>query len=212
MCLLQAFLSGDFFRWVCNNWLEIFGVITGLLYIGLEINQKSTMWVVGFITSFIYVFVFYRSKLYGDAALYVYYVAASVYGWYCWRHAPKNNDDAPDELPVSRVRLPLISLLSAISVVLYIGIGYLLSRFTDSPVPYYDALGTALSIVATWMLARKILEHWLFWIFINFFTSGLCLYRGLYPTAGLFLVYALMSVAGWFKWKKSFNDISWQSL
>ena len=182
--------------------LEIFGAVTGLLYVFLEIRQKSGMWAVGFISSLVYVFVMFQSGVYGYAALYVYYVAVSVYGWYCWRFARRGN--GATELQVSRLRMPLTPVLASISAVLFIGTGYVLTC-TDSPFPFFDALGTSLSIVATWMVARKILEHWLLWIFINFFSAALFFYRGLYPTAGLFIVYGVMSVAGWFKWKQTFN-------
>ena len=163
------------------------------------------MWVIGFVSSLIYVWVYFQFGMYGYATLYIYYVVVSVYGWYCWRFA-RQSDGVVAELKVSRLRLPLALVLTAISAVLYAGIGYALERFTDSPVPYLDALGVSLSIVATWMLAHKILEHWTLWVFINFFSSVLCFYRELYPTAGLFVVYGVMSVIGWFKWKESMNN------
>jgi len=197
-------LLESIFQWFVNNWLELFGVVTGLLYVWMEIKQKPGMWVVGFISSLIYVWVYFQTKMYGYATLYVYYVVISVYGWYCWRYA-RQPDGTVAGLKVSRLRLPSALVLTAISVVLYVGAGFTLHQFTDSPVPYFDALGVSLSIVATWMLAHKILEHWMLWIFINIFSSALCFYRGLYPTAGLFVVYAVMSVAGWFRWKQSFD-------
>jgi len=189
-----------------NNWLEIFGAVTMLLYICLEIKQKPVMWVVGFISSLVYVFVFFQSKIYGYAVLYVYYVVISIYGWYCWRNA-RQPDGSLTELQISRIRISLALVLTAIFIVLYMVSGYALERFTDSPVPYLDALGTSSSIVATWMLAHKILEHWMLWIFVNFFSAVLCFSQGLYPTAGLFVVYGVLSVVGWGKWKKSVNTI-----
>jgi len=198
----QVFNFIEISQWFGNNWLEVFGAVTMLLYVWLEIKQKPVMWVVGFISSLIYVFVFFQSKIYGYAALYIYYVAVSVYGWYCWRYA-RQSDGTVTELKISRIRISLALILTAIFVVLYIVSAYALRRFTDSPVPYWDALGASLSIVATWMLARKILEHWMLWIFVNFFSAGLCFSQGLYPTAGLFVVYGILSVVGWLKWKQS---------
>ena len=160
------------------------------------------MWIVGFISSLVYVFVFFQSKVYGYAALYIYYVIVSVYGWYCWHYARHIN--GATELQISRLKISLMFVLTSISAVLFIGIGYILTR-TDSPFPFFDALGTSLSIVATWMVARKILEHWLLWVFVNFLSAALFFYRGLYPTAGLFVVYGIMSVVGWMKWKQSFK-------
>ena len=185
-----------------DNWSEIFAVVTGLLYIWLEIRQKPSMWIIGFVSSLVFVFVYYQSKMYGLAALNVYYVVVSVYGWYCWRYA-RQPDSAETGLPVTRLRLSLVLILMTIVAVLFAGIGYTLARFTDSTIPYPDALVFSFSIVATWMLARKILEHWILWIFINFFSSALCFSQKLYLAAGLFVVYGVLSVVGWMKWKQN---------
>ncbi len=205
MDVLQIVAPSDLFLWARNNWQELLAVVSGLLYIWLEIKQKPSMWVVGFISSLIFVIVFFRAKLYGSMALYIYYVAVSIYGWYCWRFARKP-DGTTTKLRISRLRIPSALVLTAISAALYVGIGYILKYYTDSPVPYYDALEVSLSIIATWMLARKILEHWGLWIFINFFSSVLYFYRELYPTAGLFVVYGILSVTGLIKWKQSYDN------
>jgi nicotinamide mononucleotide transporter len=85
-------------------------------------------------------------------------------------------------------------------------IWYILKEFTDSPVPMADALATALSIVATWMLARKILEHWLLWIFVDAFSVGLFLYKQLYPTVVLFVIYTVMACIGYIEWKRDLKN------
>ena len=179
--------------------VEIFGVAFLLLYLWLELWQKPLMWVVGFVGSLAYVFIFYRYKFYADMGMNVYYVVMSVYGFYAWRWGGKGERK---ELPVSRAKLWLVVVLTFVAAALFFAIFYVLKNHTDSPVPLGDALTTALSIVATWMLARKILEHWLLWIFINFASSALYLYKDMYPTAALFVVYGALSVYGYFRWKK----------
>ena len=185
---------------ISENWLEIFGVVGSLLYIYLEIKQKSSLWVVGFFSSAVYVVVFYRTGLYAFSALYSYYMVASVYGIYCWRFAQKSDIQ---ERPVIRLKKSLGVILSLISLVLFAGIGYVLDNYIDSSAtpPYFEALPTALSIVATWMLARKILEHWIVWIFVNFFSSALYFWCQLYPTSVLFIIYGILSITGWLKWR-----------
>ena len=160
------------------------------------------MWVVGFISSLVYVLIYFQSKIYGYAVLYVYYLGVSIYGWYSWRNA-YHPDGSASKLHISRIRRSLAILLAVLFVVLYIASGFALERYTDSPVPFYDALGTSLSIIATWMLARKILEHWILWFFVNLFSATLCFYQELYPTSCIFVVYTVLSVVGWFKWKRS---------
>lgn len=164
------------------------------------------MWIVGLISSTVYTIVFFHSGLYAFSALYVYYVAASVYGIYCWHFAqiPVSGESTTSVRPVTRLSLSSGIVLMSVSAVLFAAIGYVLDNFTASSTPPYgEALAASLSIIATWMLARKILEHWILWIFINFFSSGLYFWCELYPTAVLFVVYGIMSVVGWFKWKRS---------
>jgi len=189
-------------QWFCDNWLEVFGVLTSLLYIRLEIKQRSSMWIVGFVASAVYVVVFFQEGYFAFSALYVYFVAASVYGMYYWRFAQKSDNG---ERPVCRLQFRLGVVLALITVALFAVIGYALDNHIESSdiPPYFEALAVSLNIVATWMLARKILEQWLLWIFANFLSAGLYFWCDLYPTAALFVVYGILSIVGWHKWKKS---------
>ena len=196
-------------QWLCDSWLEVFAVVCSLLYIYLEIKQRSSMWVVGFVSSAVYVVVFFQEGFFAFSALYVYFVAISVYGLYCWRFAQiSDNGTTTVERPVCRLKFRLGIVLALIAVVLFLGIGYVLDNHieaSDIP-PYCEALAVSLNIVATWMLARKILEHWILWIFINIFSAALCFSLELYPTTLLFGVYGVMSVVGWFRWKQAIDD------
>jgi len=177
------------------------------------------MWVVGLVSSAVYVVVFYMTGSIALSALYIYFVAVSVYGMYCWRFAQKPHNGAATtvELLVSRLKMRLGIVLTLITIVLFLGIGYVLDNYvetfdyciksSDTPqYPYSEALVVSLNIVATWMLAHKILEQWFLWIFANFFMAALSFWSGLYPTACLFFVYGIMSIVGWSKWKQSLKN------
>ena len=97
-------------------------------------------------------------------------------------------------------------VLSAITLALLLLIVFILKTYTDSDVPWGDGFTTAASIVATWMLARKILEHWLVWILVDGVAAGLYIYKGLYPTALLYLVYSIIAVTGYIQWRKSMEE------
>lgn len=185
-----------------EHWLEYFGVLTGLTYLVLEIKQHPAMWVVGFVTSLVYVFVFFFSKFYADMSLNVYYVAISVYGFRQWRREGRRAREKATGLLYRHLTWGCLVGVSVVAVVLYVGMYGVLSRFTDSPVPAGDAFTTALSVIATWMLARRILEHWWFWVVINLVSACLYYYRGLYPTCFLFICYGVLAVVGWMNWKK----------
>jgi len=190
-------------KWLSGNYIELLGAILGITYIFFSIKQSILTWPVGLLTSVLYVWVFFVSKLYADMGLQVYYVVISIYGWYVWLRGNQSNHT--ESIKVSRLSIKLGFILSIASLLLFILIWFLLKNYTDSTVPMADGLATALSIVATWMLARKILEHWLVWIFVDAFSIGLFWYKDLHPTVILFVVYTVMAYIGYREWKRELN-------
>ncbi len=229
--------------WLSSNWLEIFGALTGIIYVFLEIKQNIWLWPVGIITSAVYIFVFFSSKFYADMSLQMYYLAISCLGWYWWvkgtghrlpdeetdakglpsleglgvgedssghsaqgtaqAGTKRRRDEETERLSVTRLKPKTGIILTIIFVILYFLLWFVLSHLTDSPVPEWDSFITSLSIIATWMLARKIFEHWFLWIAVNVASSMIFMTRGLYPTVILYLVYLVMSFAGLKVWKRS---------
>jgi len=190
-------------EWLLSNYVEILGALLSIIYLILSIRQNILLWPLGILSAILYIIVFFQSKFYADMALNGYYFFISIYGWLSWSKA---GGTGKDELPVSRITKGKAIMLFLIMMALFGISGYLLDSFTDSPVPYWDALTTAGSIVATWMLARKILEHWLLWIFVDLLSLILYIDRGLYPTAILFAVYSSMAVLGFLQWKKTLKS------
>lgn len=212
--------------WLSNNYIEIFGAVTGIIYVLLEIRQTIWLWPVGIVTSAVYIWVFFTSKIYADMSLQVYYLVISVLGWYWWvrgtrvrrsfsegggrpseRETGGKGEREKGELQVTRLKLKTGLVLALVFVLLYVTMWIVLTRLTDSPVPVRDAFITSLSIIATWMLARKIYEHWYLWIVVNFVSAVLFLTRGLYPTVILYVVYGVMSFAGLIEWKKTIYKV-----
>jgi len=228
--------------WLSNNWIEIFGAITGIIYVFLEIRQNIWLWPVGIVTSAVYIIVFFTSKFYADMSLQVYYLVISFVGWYWWvkgeghraqgtghraaeasrlpsmeglgvgneetkrqrdEETKRQRNKETERLSVARLKLKTGLILSCFFVLLYFLMWFILARFTDSPVPEWDSFITSLSIIATWMLARKIYEHWFLWIVVNSVSVVLFSARELYPTAILYMVYLVMSFVGLKEWKRS---------
>jgi nicotinamide mononucleotide transporter len=216
--------------WISNNYIEIFGAVTGMLYVLLEIRQTIWLWPVGIITSAVYIWVFFTGKIYADMSLQVYYLIISIIGWYWWARGTvkggnKNRGEGvelrngrisekesimakKEELQVTRLKFRTGVILMVVFVFLFFFMWLVLTRLTDSPVPVRDSFITSLSIIATWMLARKIYEHWYLWIVVNFVSAVLFLTRGLYPTFILYIVYGVMSFAGLIEWKKTIKEVS----
>ena len=185
--------------WIQENIVEIIGVCLAFFYLLLEIKQKWTMWIVGIISSAFYVYIFFQNKLYAQMGLNSYYVAMSIYGLYCWKFLKNKKQEA---IKINNITTKKALKLSITTIIIFAILSYILLHFTDSPIPYPDAFVAALSIVATWMLARKIIEQWYVWIFADLLSIGMCIYQKLYATSILFIVYCIMSLIGLIEWKK----------
>lgn len=190
--------------WLLVNKIELLGAILGVLYIRFSIKQNIFTWPTGILTSALYIVVFFNSALYAAMGLQFYYVAISIYGWYYWLNGKKA--DNKSLLPVRRVKKKLWVQLGVISILLYFSILFVLVKFSDSDVPFMDSLTTTLSITATWMLARKYIENWVIWIFVDFASIGLYIYKSLWPTVILFVVYTVLAFFGYIEWKKDLKS------
>lgn len=190
------------FTYLQANWIELLGSVLSIIYLYLSIKQKASLWIFGFLCSALYVVVFFQSKFYADMSLQFYYLGVSVFGWISWKAGKPENRK---ELPVKRTTPLSGAIILIIALVLYFLYYFILSEYTDSPLPKADAFTTALSIVATWMLARKMIEHWWLWIIVDSVSAGLYFYRALYPTAILFVIYTIMAIIGYLQWKKSLS-------
>ena len=182
------------------NWIELAGSVLSIIYLYLSIKQRVSLWIFGFLCSLLYAIVFFQSKFYADMSLQFYYLGVSALGWISWRAGKPENRK---ELPVKRTTPLSGAIILVIALVLYFLYYFILSEYTDSPLPKADAFTTALSIVATWMLARKMIEHWWLWIIVDSVSAGLYFYKALYPTAILFVIYTIMAIIGYRQWKKS---------
>lgn len=190
--------------------LQIAGVALGLLYLWLEYRADIRLWIVGLVMPLVHGTLYYKAGLYADCSMQVYYVLAGLYGWLVWRNAPHKKARAartartaePAAVRIGHTPLRYAAGLIAVYAAAHAGIYFLLSRFTNSTVPFWDAMTTAASIVAMWMLSRKYVEQWLVWLAVDLITVGLYLYKGIPLTAGLYALYSALAVAGYLRWRR----------
>jgi len=199
---LESFIS-----WFSGNYVEVLGVITSLVYLYFSVRQIIWLWPFGIISSALFILIFFNSKFYADMGLQVYYLGVSIYGWIYWSRGVVDRSEK-STLPVIRISRQLAWVLLVTGIVIMLGIVYVLKNFTDSDVPWGDGFTTAGSIVATWMLARKILEHWLVWVVVDSVAAGLYFYKGLYPSFLLYLIFTIIAVVGYYHWKRSLSENS----
>ena len=177
-------------------WLEILGTVVGLVYLWLEYRASVWLWLANIIMPAIYILVYADAGFYADSAINIYFLVASIYGWLMWL---RKGDDG-EELRISRTPRRAVVPLTAVGVVAWGGIAYLLANYTDSTVVWGDSFTTALSIVALYMLSRKWTEQWLVWLVVDAVSCGLYIYKGLYPTAALYGLYTVLAWVGYRRW------------
>jgi nicotinamide mononucleotide transporter len=195
---LTEFLQTTF-QYLQQNWLEVSGVITGFICVYLNARENIWGWPMGIISCFLYIFIMYQAQFYADMWLQVVYVFLNAYGWYEWLYGGANKQ----ALTVSHI-LPKEILLLLPAGILLTGVAYYyFDTYTDAAQPFWDSFNTAFSLVAIYLQAKKRLESWLVWITVDIVYIPLFYFRGLYPTAGLYLAYLVLATAGYFLWRKS---------
>ncbi len=176
---------------------EIAGTIIGIAYLYWEYRADNKVWIAGILMPAISLVVYWRTALYADFGINVYYLLVAVYGMWMWR---RGVPESPDTLPITRTPRRMWLPLAAVFLVLQLGLGFSLMQ-TDSDVPWWDAFTTALSVVGMWMLARKWLEQWMVWMVVDVVCCGLYIYKGIYFYAALYGVYAVVAWFGLRKWR-----------
>jgi nicotinamide mononucleotide transporter len=183
---------------------EALAVLLGILYLLLAMWEKAACWYAAFFSTLIFLFLFQEVNLLMESALQVYYLAMAVYGWWQWQHGGEGDTT----LRISRWGLAqharavaLVLLLSGLS-------GWLLSQNTGAMWPYLDSFTTWGAVLTTWMVARKILENWLYWLVIDSVSIFLYIDRGLFLTAALFAAYVVIVIFGFVTWTRHYRTQS----
>ena len=191
-----------------ENWLELTGVISGLLCVWLLIKEHVLTFPIGMLYASVTVFVVARALLYADVVLNLYYVLMNAYGWYYWVYGGKQLRASQGELLPQRLARSTLIRLLAITLIGSVIMGFYFARYTQADMAYVDSLTTVASFVAMWMSARKLLSSWVAWFVIDVVQIGLYIVKGMNANPGLFLytglygVYLLMAVWGWLQWRK----------
>jgi nicotinamide mononucleotide transporter len=189
------------FEWVG---LETVAVVLGVAYLLFAMRENSLCWYCAFISTGIYIWIFGDVSLYMESALNAYYMVMAVYGWYQWQRGGSSANGIKLSVWGIKQHMAAISLVLILSVVS----GYLLSQNTEARMPYIDSFTTWGSVITTFMVARKVLENWLYWIVINSVAIFLYIDRDLYQTAGLYGLYIILSVIGFIAWRKAYFEQS----
>jgi len=184
--------------------LEAIAVVMALMYLVLAIRQNIWCWFGAGVSAAIYIYLFADAKLYMQSVLNGFYFAMAIYGWVVWRSGQQQEK----KLPV--VRWPLLTHVYAILGIALVGLlnGYVLDTQTDSQHAYVDAVITWGAIWATFLVARKVLENWWYWLAIDIASIFIYWSRDLQLTSVLFAVYVVMIPFGLVSWARSWREVN----
>ncbi len=177
---------------------ETIAVALALVYVIFAIKENSWCWYAAFVSVAIYVFICYQSKLYLETILQIFYLIMAVYGYLQWKKKDKKNESLHISTWSNEMLIYTIISASLVSII----VGYLFSTYTPTSMPYLDAPITIFSLLATYMVSKKIIQNWIFWVFINIGCILLYASKGLNLTAILYGLYVIIAFIGYFEWKK----------
>jgi nicotinamide mononucleotide transporter len=181
-----------------TTFVEIFAVAFGLASVWSMKKENILAFPFGIINVLIYVYICFVSKLYAFASINLFFAGMSVYGWINWAR----KDQGDKNIRISRCSLKELILNSVALLAFFIILRIILVTYTDSVVPTWDSLTTAIYIIAMWMLARKRIENWIGWIMGDTISTGLFIYEGLYFSSFQFLVFTIIAVFGFIEWRR----------
>ena len=182
------------------EWSPLEGIAAafGVVSVFLSTRQNIWSWPTAIINVTLYTIVFYEGRLYGQMGLQTVYLVLSVYGWYQWLHGGEQKT----ELHVSRASPRLLATLAVLNLVAWVALAAIL-RQTDAALPWLDALLTTTSLIAQWMMTRKILQNWLLWIAVDIVYVPMFISQHLYATALLYAAFLVLAVMGFVEWRRS---------
>jgi len=188
--------------WAAQSGWEVLAVVLAITYLLLVVRQNLWCWAAALVSTAIYTVLFWDASLLMQSALNAYYMGMAVYGWWHWRHGGQEDQAAPI------VRWPVALHVLSITLILIVAAlsGYLLDRYTGAALPYLDALVTWAAVLTTFMVARKVLENWIYWWIINSLAIVLFIDRGLVLTAALHAAYLMIAIVGWRQWLRDYRD------
>ncbi len=165
--------------------IEIVASILGLVSVWLLTNQNLWCWPTGIAMVLLYIVIFYKEKLYSDMLLQVFFVGMQIYGWYLWSVGKQFKKDLKVTFLDRKDKILWTLVLIFFSLIL----GYIMNKFTDADLPFIDSTTTVISIIAQWLMTKKIVESWILWILADIIYVMMYFYKELYPTAILYLFF-----------------------
>ncbi|GGQ31482.1 nicotinamide riboside transporter PnuC [Shewanella litoralis] len=204
LAIQQAFSEAS----VMTFW-EAIAVMLALAYLILAMRTNIWCWSAAFLSTAIYTVLFWNVSLLMESVLNIYYMGMAVYGYWLWLHVPSaqqsQRHDVSSQLNITSWTLKTHAIVIAVTSLVSVVVGYGMANYTSAAFPYIDAATTCFAVMTTYLVAKKVLENWLYWVVIDVVSIYLYFQKGLMLTSGLFILYVAMAVAGYMMWRKKYQ-------
>jgi len=188
--------------------LELVAVCLSFIYVLLAAKGNSWCWPAAFMSTALYTYIFYDVALLMDSMLNIYYMAMAVYGWFNWHKNKIINDQVSITMPISHWHWHFHAKIILFLILLSLLLGYFMANYTSAAFPYVDTATTVFSVFATYLVAKKVLENWLYWLVIDLVSIYLYVEKSLQPTAVLFSLYVVLAIYGYWQWHQQLKEQS----
>lgn len=192
--------------YISQNYIGIVAALIGLLYLYLEYKANIWMWLASVLMAVFFIYIFFITRLYASMTIYIYFLGASIYGWWAWHNKGRHEETGEhiiERLPKKHVPLILLSILAAF---LFFAIFLYLATENNIYIQLGDALTTALNVVALWMVSRKWAEQWCLVIPANLLSGILLMVQGETSSSIMFHIYFVVSIFGYLNWRNMANE------
>ncbi|WP_372771240.1 nicotinamide riboside transporter PnuC [Pseudoalteromonas sp.] len=196
----MEFLSQALSGFTAMSYWEYIAVTLGLAYLVFVMKESLWAWPCAFVSTFIYTLLFWNGALLMESLLNFYYLAMAVYGFYCWRNGKEKK-----ALPISSWKFNTHLIIITVTSLISLTLGYVMDNYTHADFAYLDSFTTCFAVMTTYLVAKKVLENWFYWLVIDAASIYLYLQKGYFPTVVLFAIYTGMVIWGYLQWREHYE-------
>ena len=202
--LLESIYNGL----VQTTWIEAIAVISGIVSVWYSKKENILVFPTGLLNTTIYIYLSFKGQLLGEASVNLYYTIMSLYGWYLWTRKNQTNQELILQITNSNTkeRTEQFLFFAGVYALIYFALVYLKKSFAPEAIPWADALASASAYTAMWLMAKKKVESWFWWVLTNIASIPLYFIKGYTFTSVQFIVLLILAIAGWIEWSRKAND------
>lgn len=205
---MSSILESIYNGLVQTTWIEAIAVISGIVSVWYSRKENILVFPTGLLNTTIYIYLSFKGHLLGEASVNLYYTIMSLYGWYLWTRKNKTNQEFILQITNSNTkqRIQQFLFFAGVYAIIYFALVYVKQSFAPEAIPWADALASASAYTAMWLMAKKKVESWFWWVLTNIASIPLYFIKGYTFTSVQFIVLLILAIAGWIEWSRKANN------